>query len=198
MAAKARADCAVVAATVRASPRLGATAASSTGFLAIATTYSTPASSSRSKIAGLAKPASRHTRTAAPGKACQSFGRSRRRRRQEPAEETGDTDRGRRRARPKDCGHQVLPRLVVEREEGHQREVAPAAVEAIEERQLLRPMRRVFGEIEIHRDTTHAATALAMVGNDRVGEGLSGDTACGPRRCSQSARASAVRPGGRR
>ena len=49
----------------------------STALFAMATTYSTPAASRWAKISGVAKPASRRTRSRAPGKARQNFGSSR-------------------------------------------------------------------------------------------------------------------------
>jgi hypothetical protein len=43
-------------------------------------------------------------------------------------------------------------------------------VEAVEERELLRAVSLVFGDIEIDGDQPHAASASTMPGNHRVGE----------------------------
>jgi hypothetical protein len=117
-------------------------------FFAMATTYSTPAASSSSKSAGVAKPPSSRMRTRARGNG------------------------GGRVARAQHGGDQILAGFVVDREEGHQRQVTPAAVEAVEERQLLGAMRGVLRDVEVDRDPPRATLPPAMAGQHRVGQRL--------------------------
>jgi hypothetical protein len=74
-------------------------------------------------------------------------------------------------ARAQHRGDDVLDGLGIERHRGDQRQIAPRVVVAVEEGQLLLPVGRVVGRIEIDRDEPHAlAQALAVVGEHRVGQ----------------------------
>jgi len=55
-------------------------------------------------------------------------------------------------ARPQQRRHQVLHRLGVEGHRGHERQVAPRGVVAIEEGELLLPVGRIVGRIEVDGD----------------------------------------------
>ena len=63
-------------------------------------------------------------------------------------------------------------RLVVEGQERDERQIAPAAVEAIEEGELLRAVGRIFGQVEIDRDPAHAAPPPPMLRDHGVGQCL--------------------------
>ena len=66
----------------------------------------------------------------------------------------------------------VLPRFVLNRQKRHQREIAPAGVEAVEETELLRAVRGVFGDIDVDRDAPRTRPPLAMTGDYGVGQRL--------------------------
>ena len=59
-------------------------------------------------------------------------------------------------ARPQDRRAQILLGLVVEGQKGQQREIAPAVVVPVEERELLRAVGRIIGRVEIDRDAPGA------------------------------------------
>ena len=59
-------------------------------------------------------------------------------------------------ARSQDRGAEVLVGFVVEGQEGQQRQIAPAVIVAIEERELLRAMGRVIGGVQIDRNAARA------------------------------------------
>ena len=70
--------------------------------------------------------------------------------------------------RPQNDRDQILFRFVVERQRGHQRQVAPCVVMPVEERQLLLPMRRVVRGIEIDREALGVALEpVAVLRDDR-------------------------------
>ena len=73
-----------------------------------------------------------------------------------------DRDRtalARSRAVPQDCREQILVRLIVEAQEAQQRQIAPSAVEAVEQGELLITVRGIVGGIEIDH---HAADPAAL------------------------------------
>ena len=80
-----------------------------------------------------------------PGKEHLEFG-------EQPAQQAADTTRGGPGARPQQRRHQVLHRLGVEGHRGHERQVAPRGVVAIEEGELLLPVGRIVGRIEVDGD----------------------------------------------
>src|ERR1700733_461184 len=129
---------------------------SSTGFLATATTYSRLGSASRkSSSAGCAKPPSRRTRMRTPGKKERTIIS---RRRRIPTAPTGAvTLPGRSTAAHRYFG------FVVEANEAHHRQVAPAVVVSVEEGQLLCAMSWIVGRIQVDGDATGVpAQALRM------------------------------------
>jgi hypothetical protein len=77
---------------------------------------------------------------------------------------------GRRVAGPQGGRDQVLAGLVIEREEHDQWEITPAAVEPVEEAQLLRAMGRIFGDVHVDGDATRPALAPSMARDHAVGQ----------------------------
>lgn len=67
---------------------------------------------------------------------------------------------------------QVLPGLVVKGQERDERQVAPAAIEAVEEGELLRAVRGILGEVEIDRDPPRLGAPSAMLRDDGIGQRL--------------------------
>src|SRR5580704_7991541 len=117
-----------------------------TALLAMATTYSTPASASRNASSwGFAKPPSRRTRM-------RTFENELRitdiNRRQNPHRSRGRGNI----AGTQHGGAQILISLVVEGNKAHHRQVTRVVIVAIEERQLLRAMRGIVGRIKIDGD----------------------------------------------
>lgn len=75
-------------------------------------------------------------------------------------------------ARPQQRGDEILPRGPIEGERGHQRQITPRVVEPIEERELLRAMRRVGGRIEVQGDDRGGPVPTPQRGDHRIGERL--------------------------
>ena len=89
---------------------------------------------------------------------------------QAPQEPTGPAA-GRRVAGPQHGGDGIPLRLVAEGHRGHDRQIAPGVVVAIEEGELLLAAGRVVGRIEVDRDARGLALEpSAMVLDDRVGQ----------------------------
>ena len=83
--------------------------------------------------------------------------------RDEPVQHAERAARRRRIARAQDRRAEILLGLVIEGHERQQRQVAPRVVVPIEERELLRAMRRVIGGIEVDRDAPRAAVQPALM-----------------------------------
>src|SRR5271166_3344569 len=130
-----------------------------TAFLAIATTYSTPGSASRKASNwGCAKPPSRRTRMHTPGRKQRINCISRRKIPTAPAEAV--TLPGRNTA-----AHRYCSASFIEADETHHRQVTPGIVMAVEKRQLLRPMGRIVGRVQIEgdaADTTAQPLGMAL------------------------------------
>jgi hypothetical protein len=88
--------------------------------------------------------------------------------REQPPQEAHRAAGPRRVAGAKDGRHEVLPRLPVKRQAGEERQIAPVVVEAIEEGELLRAVRLVFGDIEIDGDEADPAPPPPMARNHCV------------------------------
>ncbi len=90
--------------------------------------------------------------------------------RQQAMQQTHDASRAGGVARPEQRRDEVLAGFVIKRQARDQRQITPVVVEAIEEGQLLRAVRLVFGRVEVDRDPPHAAAATPMPGNHGVGQ----------------------------
>ena len=138
-----------------------------------------------------AKPASARPRSRARGKSARSFLNSRR---SSPADAPGRRPR----PRPQQRGHHVLDGLGVERHRGHQGQIAPGVVVAVEERELLLPVGRIVGRIEIDRDEPHArAQARVVVAQHGVGHSRPQPVEVGPAHGVLEPRQRGLRPQGR-
>src|SRR5207249_6910975 len=69
-------------------------------------------------------------------------------------------------------GAQELFALAVEGQERLQRQVAPAAIEPVEERQLLGAMGGIVGDVEIEGDATHLTAATPVTSEHRLEQRL--------------------------
>ena len=138
-----------------------------------------------------AKPASARPRSRARGKSARSFLNSRR---SSPADAPGRRPR----PRPQQRGHHVLDGLGVERHRDHQGQIAPGVVVAVEERELLLPVGRIVGRIEIDRDEPHArAQARVVVAQHGVGHSRPQPVEVGPAHGVLEARQGRLRAQGR-
>jgi hypothetical protein len=76
-------------------------------------------------------------------------------------------------ARSEHSSSEILSGFTVETDEAHHGQVAPAVIVAIEERQLLLSVSRVFRRVEVDGDgTCFAAESLSMSPDDDVGQGF--------------------------
>jgi len=77
-------------------------------------------------------------------------------------------------ARPQDGGHKMLRPLAVEGEHSHERQVAPTGVMAVEEGELLLPVRGILRGVEVDGDSPDPLSGQPDLvgGDDHVGEGL--------------------------
>jgi len=91
---------------------------------------------------------------------------------EQPAQQAADAARGGPGARPQQRRHQVLHRLGAEGHRGHERQIAPRVVVAIEEGELLLPVGRIVGRIEVEGDEPDVgAQPFVVVHQHGVGQG---------------------------